>query len=242
MKEKPDRKVIITVSVTTIIVLVLAWLVVFFLGGKVREYFENYQKEKLNSFVLEENRNKILKLERELPNLEEEKDRLNSMLVKKDMAVPFLRALEKVASDTNCQIAIEPADISKIKFEKKSSSSSKKQDEDETNADTANGEDQAKASEAKSKKQDDLASLKDYPAFSVVITGHFSSIVDFMTKFENIPYFVHPLVIDIFSDEKKNTAAANARTLSAGTPNSSENENWDEKNIKMDMTFVVYGE
>src|SRR4030043_525007 len=99
MQEIPNKKIIISLSATTFVVLMLAWLVIFLLGGKVKGDFENYQKEKLISFVLEEKRDKILQLKRELPNLEEERNILDSMLIKKDEAVPFLRALEKVASD-----------------------------------------------------------------------------------------------------------------------------------------------
>ncbi|MDD5489895.1 MAG: hypothetical protein PHP25_04430, partial [Candidatus Moranbacteria bacterium] len=99
MPKKPDKKIILFFFATALVVAVLVWLVIFFLGDKVRQSFENYQKEKLNSFVLEEKRNKILKLEKELPDLEEEKNNLNAMLVKKDAALPFLRTLEKVAGD-----------------------------------------------------------------------------------------------------------------------------------------------
>lgn len=238
MQGRRDKKIIIAVSATTFVVLILAWLVIFLLGNKMKESFENYQKEKLNSFVLKEKRDKILKLKRELPDLEEERNSLDSMLIKKDASLPFLRALEKVAGDASCLIKIEPADISKIKFEKKVSSAPKKQDEDELDA--AKKQDQKPAPEEKSKKEDDLAPLKDYPAFSVEVTGRFSSVVDFFEKFENMPYFVQPLIIDISLEGKKSAAAGSAGVLSTGAPASSENENPDEKNIKMTMTFVIY--
>lgn len=239
MRGKMDKKIIIAVSATIFVVLALAWLVVFLLGNKMKASFENYQKEKLNSFVLEEKRNKILKLEKELPDLEEEKNSLNSMLVKKDAALPFLKTLEKIAGDASCQIKIDPADISKIKFEKNVSSAPKNQSADEL--DTTQKQEQAKTSEEKNKKEDDLASLKDYPAFSIEVSGQFSAVVDFFEKFENMPYFVRPLIIDISPEEKKSAAAGSGGALSAGTPASSGDENQDEKNVKMTMTFVVYG-
>ena len=240
MQGIPNKKIIISLSATTFVVLMLAWLVIFLLGGKVKGDFENYQKEKLNSFVLEEKRDKILQLKRELPNLEEERNILDSMLIKKDEAVPFLRALEKVASDTSCQIKIEPADISKIKFEKKVSSVPKKQDEDELDA--TKKQNQGNAPEEKNKKEDDLAPLKNYPAFSVEVSGRFSATVDFLEKLENMKYFIQPLIVDISSEEKKSAAAGSTGALPAGTPAPSGNENPDEKNIKMIMTFVVYGD
>lgn len=225
---------------TTLIALALSWLVIFLLGSKTKDSFEKYQKEKLNSFVLEEKRNKILKLKRELPDLEDEKNSLDSMFVKKDMAVPFLRALEKIAGDTFCRITTEPADLNKIKFEKKSSAASKKEEEDDSDEDKE--QDQAKNSEEKNKKEDELAPLKVFPAFSVEVSGHFASVVDFFEKVENMSYFVHPLIVDISLDEKKNAMAINTGAASAGTPASPEGENWDEKNIRMKMTFVVYAQ
>lgn len=234
-----NKKIIVAFSVTIFIVLASTWLVIFLLGSKMKDSFENYQKEKLNSFVLEEKRNKILELEGKLPDLKETRDSLDSMLIKKDVALPFLRAIENVASDASCQIKIEPADISKIKFENKVSSATKNQDEDVS--DTAKKQDQEKAPEEKNKKEDDLAALKNYPAFSIEVTGRFSSMVDFFEKLENMPYFIRPLTVDISLAEKKSAVAGGAGTLPAGTISSSENENPDEKDIKMTMTFVVYG-
>lgn len=217
--------------------MISAWLIIFFLGNKVKISFENYQKEKLNSFVIEEKRNKLLTLKRELPDLEVQKDNLDSMFVNKDEVVSFLRSLEKVAGDASCRIKIETANISKIKFEKKVSSAPKKEDDDEI--ETTKKQDQTKISNEKNKKEDDLASLKDYPAFSVEITGHFSSIVDFFEKFENMPYFIQPLIIDISSGGQKSTIA-DAGILPARVSNSSEDENPNEKDVKVIITFVVF--
>ncbi|OGI26979.1 MAG: hypothetical protein A2359_04460 [Candidatus Moranbacteria bacterium RIFOXYB1_FULL_43_19] len=240
MQPKSDKKIIVAVLVTIFVVLILSWLVIFLLGSKTRDSFENFQKEKLNSFVLEEKRNKILKLKREFSDLEDERNSLDSMLIKKDMAVPFLRALEKVAGDTSCQIKIEPADINKIRFEKKVSSPAQKKEEDDSAS--ADEKDEAKDSEAKNKKVDDLAPLRSFPTFSVEVTGRFSPMVDFFEKIENMSYFVHPLVIDISADDKKNTAAANAGALPTGIPALTGDENLEGKILKMTMTFVVYGE
>jgi hypothetical protein len=90
MPGNPNKKIIIAVFAATLIVLASGWLVIFFLGNKMKASFEKYQKEKLNSFVLEEKRNKILKLERDLPDLEKEKNSLEEMLAKKDASLPFL--------------------------------------------------------------------------------------------------------------------------------------------------------
>lgn len=239
MPRRPDKKIIIAISVTTFVVLVSAWLVIFLLGNKVRRSFESYQKEKLNSFVLEEKRNKILKLKRELPDLEMRKSSLDSMLIKKDEAVPFLRILEKIAGEASCSIKIEPTDISKIKFEKTAPSTQKNQDEDELDA--LKKENKEQASGEKNKKEDELASLKNYPAFSIEATGHFSSIIDFFDKLENIPFFVRPLIIDVNNDKKSNTGTVGQGALATGTSTPSEPQERDEKDIKMTITFVVYG-
>jgi hypothetical protein len=231
MPGKPNKKIIAAVFAATLVVLASGWLVIFFLGNKMKASFEKYQKEKLNSFVLEEKRNKILKLERDLPDLEKEKNSLEEMLAKKDASLPFLRILEKVAGDSACLIKIEPAEISKIKFEKKVSGAPKKENDDE--ADAAKKQDQGQIPAEKNKKEDDLAPLKDYPAFSVEVSGHFSSVVDFFEKLENMPYFVRPLIVDISLEEEKGAPA--------GTPVFLENEIPDGKNVKMKIVFVVYG-
>lgn len=237
MQGKFNQKIIICSLATAMVVLSLAWLVIFFLGGKVKQSFENYQKEKLNSFVLEEKKNKILKLEREYPDLDKEKNNLGSMLVKKDEYLPFLVTLEKIARDTSCSIKIEPVDIKKIKFERKTNESKNQNTDDLEGIKNKN---QPTASPEENKKEDDLASLKNYPAFSIEVVGHFSDLIDFFEKFENMPYFVQPLIIDIYSGEKKITAGGALGSSSANTTSPSENENPGEKNIGMTMTFVVY--
>jgi hypothetical protein len=78
-----------------------------------------------------------------------------------------------------------------------------------------------------------LSAFKDYPAFSVEVSGHFSSVVDFFEKLENMPYFVRPLIVDISLEEEKGAPA--------GTPVFLENEIPDGKNVKMKIVFVVYG-
>jgi len=240
MREDPNKKIIIAVFATILVVSALFWAVIFQLGGKVKASFENYQKEKLNSLVLEEKRDKVLKLKRELPDLEKKKNSLNAMLMKKDAAVPFLRSLEKIAGEASCQIKIEPADINKIKFTKKAASAAPKKEDDEL--DTDKNKDETKLDGEKEKKEDSLAPLKSYPAFSIEVAGRFSGMVDFFQKLENMPYFVQPLVVDISSEVKKTAAAGSVGTLSAGTAAVSEVENQEEKNIKMTMTFVVYGD
>lgn len=236
MLNKIGKKIAIAVSATLFVVLFSAWLVFFFLENRVKIAFENHQKEKLNSYVLEEKRNKLLKLKRDFPDLEREKNDLNSMLIKKDEAVPLLRILEKIASDTSCSIKIEPVDITKVKFEKVTKTTTKVQEDDDL-GDTKN-----KQKSAEEKKADELAPLKNLPAFSIEATGHFASLVDFLEKFENIPYFARPLIIDISSGKKNETGTSGEGVLSAGSQTPASDQLVDEKNIKMNMTFVVYGE
>ena len=226
-----NKRIFIALLVTISIVLVLIWATIFFLGNKVKESFEKYQKEKLNSLVLEEKRNKILKLGRDLPDLEKDKESLEAMLLKKDMAVPLLRTLEKIAADTSCSIEIQPADISKIKFASASKQASKSEDDAET--EEVKGKKIEATAQVRKKEADELESLKKHPAFSIEVVGHFSALVDFFEKFENVSYFLRPLIID-FSVVGKSSASPSSM------PASPESENQEEKNVKMTMTFIVY--
>ena len=127
------------------------------------------------------------------------------MLIKKDMAVPFLRALEKIASDASCRITIEPADINKIKFEKKSSSASKNQDEDVFGQEK--NKIKKKLLKKKIKKRTIWPRLRIFLLFQLKSPAVFPPMVDFFEKLENMPYFIHPLTVDISLAEKKSAVA-----------------------------------
>ncbi len=238
---KINRKIFIFLIATIFVVLILCWGVVFLLGGKVKESFENYQKEKLNSFVLEEKRNKISKLKRDLPDLEREKTDLEKMLIKKDEALPLLRMLEKIAADTSCVLKIETADVSKIKFTNTKKQPSKS--EENVDSEKTESKDEEATAKPKKKEPDELADLKNFPAFSIEATGHFSSLVDFLGKFENVPYFLRPLIVD-FSPAGKSGSGANRGGNSSGAFGStgSESASPEEKNVTMRITFVVYAQ
>jgi Tfp pilus assembly protein PilO len=242
MKFPKDKRIYFTAVLTGIVVLLFLWLAFFWQGKKVREKAEAYQKEKLNVLVLEEKKKRLSQLRKEVDNLEGWKDKLNAMFVKKDEAVPLIKRLEKAAENTSCAISIEPADLSKIKFEKinkkSASASSGAKDEDE---DGVKNKSEAVANDPKKQPQDELAELKKYPAFSVSASGSFSSVVDFLEKVENLPYFIRPLVIDVSSENKKGAApTTGAGSLDAGGEKNAPEEGG--KNVKMSLIIVVYGE
>lgn len=162
---------------------------------------EDYQKEKLNSFVIQEKKDRLVKLGSEIADIQKNTDELKAMFLGKDAALPLLKSLEAAAEQSSCEISIEPADISKIKFA--TASPSQKNETDTTNDDLTTQKSQTASNAKPAQKPDELAPLKNYPAFSLTITGSYSSTVDFLNSMENLPYFVRPLKIDVIPGGKK---------------------------------------
>src|SRR4030043_495584 len=125
--------------------------------------------------------------------------------------------LEKIAGDTSCSIKIEPADISKVKFEKVTQTK-KVQEEDDLESI------KNKQQTPEEKKADELAPLKNLPTFSIEVTGHFASLVDFLEKLENIPYFVRPLIVDISSGKKNEAGTSGGGVLATGSHTPASNQ------------------
>lgn len=246
-----DKKILGITSAACVVILLLAWIVFFRQAKDIRRVSENYQKEKLNSFVLQEKRNKLSQLKKEISNLEEKNSELHAIYIKKEEVLPFLKILESIAADTNCTIAVNPVDISKIKFEKAKKTEKpapekveeKEAQEDEQEEDKTAGEKQSQPAE----KKDDLAELKKHPAFTIDAIGSFPAIVAFLNKMENIPYFARVLILNAAAydaKEKKQVGGGSLATAGAGQAVSEQPVSpvIGEKNVKMTLTVVIYAQ
>jgi len=233
-----DKKMIIIGLALVFLILGLAWLILFWQSQKIRELSENYQKEKLNSFVLQEKRDRLAQLKKEIVNLEEGKSSLSAMFIKKDQALPLLEALERVAVTSYCQIVVDPADISKIKFQQ-TAPAPKNTSDDETAAKPNN---QTNDQSAKPKAPDEIAQLKNFPAFTLTVTGSYSGLVDFLSQMENLPYFIRPLTFDVIPVVKNQSQPQSVVAQPAGDTGSGPlPENPEEKTVKATINIVIYG-
>ncbi len=230
-----DKRITGAIAGTAVLVLVLIWAVFFWQMRNIRMISEDYQKEKLNSLVLKEKENKLSQLKKEIANIEEQNRKFDALFLKKDEALPFLRELEKAASTANCTVKVSPADISKIKFEK-AKTPPKPADDDLTDDGTKSGGQPAPP------KKDELAELKDYPAFTVEAVGTFSATTNFLIKTENLPYLVRILTLDAVPAGAKEKAAATSGALAAGAVQTPEAQSAGEKNVRLNFVAVVYGE
>lgn len=196
----------------------------------------------MNALVLRQKMEELSKLRNEITDLEGEKKKFESFFLKENEAVPLLRLLEKIAAEAGCVIKINPVDINKIKFEKaaKSGKSEKSQDDEEDiKKQKSQGEDQKK--ETETEKKDDLASVKKYPAFLVEAEGAYGSLVIFLRKMENLPYFIRVLVLDIAPGGETSQVTPGSDILRADSRQESGSQPSGGRNIKMSITFVVYG-
>lgn len=235
MTSSRDKKIFITISISTTVILAFLWFVFFFQGGRIKKSAEAYQKEKLNYYVLQEKKNKLLQLKKDMSDLEIQKERLETAFVKKDELVPIIRLLEKAAEDSSCAISIEPADLNKLKFEQTKKTQKKEVEAEEE--DSAKKKDQAEES-----KKDELAALKNYPVFNISVSGSFPSLIDFLEKMENLPYFIRPLIIDAKEEDKKNNPSLSAAGASSAGGKKEETPPEDIKRVEMNITIVIYGE
>jgi hypothetical protein len=237
-KKAEKSNIILTIALSVIIISALTWFNFFYQVGKVSKMSEDVQKEKLDSYVQQEKSDKIFKLKKDLIDVEGRKKEMDAMLPDKDNVVPILRSLETIAAETSNSITISAADLSKIKIgqAKKTSVSAETDDATKKNAEDKTGSTKDKAN------QDDLAKLKDYPAFNMEVIGTFPAVTDFISKMENLPYFIRVLTLDLVPYEKP------VQHSPAGGVSSSENlatagSNGDElgnKGVKLSLLVVIY--
>lgn len=235
MRRPTNKKIIYWVLAVSFIVLFLFWFVFFFQIPRVRELSELNEKEKLNTLVLRRKMEELSKLKNEISDLESEKKKFEALFIRENEAVPLLRLLEKIAAETNCVIRINPLDISKIKFEKAAKSEKSQDAEEEIKKPKPQEVNQVK------EQQDDLAPLKKYPAFSVETEGTYGSAVSFLKKMENLPYFIRVLILDIAPMEKASQLSSGSGVLQTSSQQKGGDQPSGDKNVKMSITFVVYG-
>lgn len=236
MRLPTNKKIIYWVLAVSFIVLFFFWFVFFLQISRVRELSELNEKEKLNTLVLRKKMEELSKLKNEISDLGDEKKKFEALFIKENEAVPLLRLLEKIAAETNCVIKISPFDISKIKFEKAVKSENIQDGEEEIKKPKPQEVDQAK------EQKDDLAPLKKYPAFSVEAEGAYGSTVSFLKKMENLPYFIRVLILDIAPMEKASqSSSSGSGVLQTSSQQKGGDQPSGDKNVKMSITFVVYG-
>jgi len=122
--------------------------------------------------------------------------------------------------DTGNQIEIDVYDLKKLKAKNKR---------------TVSGSKNAKKNDEAKKEDKNNQELKDKLGFSLELKGTFRSLIDFLNKVENFPYFikVHSLDINLLSELQR----ISRKTDDAGGENG---EAELAKKIKSTIIIVVY--
>jgi len=235
MLKKMDKKICLLVAVAALLAGVLIWLAIFWQLGKISEMSDNIQKEHLDSLVRDERSQKIFEMGKELGDVENSQKEMSALFVDKENAVPFLKTLETVAAATGSLIKIDVADLTKMK-----SQTAKKpvvQESDAQSAKDVQKEDQTqKTASSQSGKQD----FSNQLGFSVELTGKYASLVDFLTKLENLPYFVRVYNFQISPIVKNQTSQAAGSGAAPASGDQPAGSDAGSKNIKTILTIGVY--
>jgi len=233
------KKVMFTIALSVAIIVGLAWFTLIFQKKLIIEMSETVQKEKLDAFVHQEKKDKILKLKKELDDIEIQKKEMEAMLPKKDGVVPVLQSLEKIAFETSSTIKIDAVDISKLKIGQAKKPVKKQEDEEIAKKESATSSQDDEKEEKPS--QDDLAKIRKFPAFNLTITGNYSSLIDFMDKMDSLPYFIRVLIIDLaYYDKDKNQMSSGGTVFAPSLPSTDQSEENKEKGVKMTLLIVIY--
>lgn len=205
----------------------LSWLAFFWQFGKIKTTSDMIQEQQLSSQVDQERRQKILELGKELVDIENNTNEMKNMLVDKNNAVPFLEALENISSSTGNSIVISVVDLSKAVAQntKKPVAS-----EDDSDADSNSKTSPAKKATAKSAKPDYSNQL----GFSLSINGTFPSLINFLNKIENIPYFIQVYDFKIAPISKNQSAKTE------NSDSSQDDQNKLENSLNTMITIGVY--
>lgn len=238
--KREKKQIAITVASLVLAVGLLGWFSFFYQIREIRKQSENIQREKLESLVWQEKRDKMLQLKSELSEIEAKKTEMEKMYVSQDNAVPLFQALEMAATLSGTEIRIESVDLSKIKLQKPTAAVSKtKESDDEELADKKDAKNQTSQNKSQ-EKEDDLAKLKKMLGLSVEVTGDYQSLVSFLQKMEGLPYFVQIVVLDISPTAKKGANTTATGTLSANQPNAGQLSENQDNNLKMALTVAIY--
>ena len=186
MIKKLDKKICLIVAAVILLAAGLIWLAFCWQFDKVKEISENIQKEQLDSLVKQERSQKVLELGKELSGIETRGKELKDMLVDKESAVPFLKPLEDISTGTGNSVKISVADLTKI------ASQLSKKPVVQASSDAESAKDIQKESQAQkaAKTKEKAPDFSTQLGFSVELSGGYGNFLDFLTKLENLPYFV----------------------------------------------------
>ncbi|MCX6762257.1 MAG: hypothetical protein NT093_00560 [Candidatus Moranbacteria bacterium] len=230
MKNRFDKKICFIIAAVVFLAIGLIWLAFFWQFGKIKELSDNIQKEQLDSLVKQERSQKILELGKELEGIETREKEMKEMLFDKENAVPFLKLLEATAAGTGNSIKISVTDLSKIK-----SQTAKKPTVAESDAESTKDLQAESQAQKAAKPKDKAPDFSNQLGFSAELSGGYGSFLDFLTKLENLPYFVRVYSFQINPVVKSQTTRAAG--VSADQPNA---ENVEDRNIKSTIIIGVY--
>jgi hypothetical protein len=230
MKNTFDKKIFLIAAVAIFLAAGLIWLAFFWQFGKIKELSDDIQKEQLDYLVKQERSQKILELGKELEGIETREKEMKAMLVDKENAVPFLKLLEDIAIGTGNSIKISVADLAKI-----SALASKKPVVQASDAESTKDLQKESQSQKTAKPKDKALDFSNQLGFSIELAGEYGSFVDFLTKLENLPYFVRVYSFQVVPIVK--SQAAQAADTSADQLNA---VNADNQNTKSTIIIGVY--
>lgn len=227
MEKTFNKKIIIVFSAAALVSGALVWLAVFRQLGDIKKSSDDIQKEQLDFMVRQQRSQKIFELGKELGDVKKDQEEMKAMFVGKEDAVPFLKILENIAAETGNTIKISVTDLSKIKL-RTAKKPVVQEPEAESAKDLQKEEQVPKNIQPQSVKPD----FSNQLGFSVEITGNFRSLVDFLTKLENIPYFAR-----VYSFQSALTAKSQAVQSAQGGAAQPVPES---KEIKTTLVISVY--
>ncbi len=225
-----DKKICLSVAIVVLLASGLIYLAFFWQLKKIEELSDDIQKIQLDSQVQKERKEKIVALGKELGNVDEKEKKMESFFVDKDNAVPFLKLLESSAFSTGNNIVISVTDLSKLKLSSSKTTTATSSDDESVN-DVKKESAAQKTKKAATKKTD----ISNQLGFSVKLEGRFGSLVDFLTKLENMPYFVQVYKFDVKPGLSKKPVPRSPDQVDQ----SSENGDTD-KDITTDLIIGVY--
>jgi Tfp pilus assembly protein PilO len=231
MIKKLDKKICLIVAAVVLLVAGLIWLAFFWQFEKIKELSENIQKEQLDSLVKQERSQKVLELGKELSGIKTRGEELKAILVDKENAVPFLKLLEDIAVGTGNSVKISVADLTKI------SSQLSKKPAVQVSSDAESAKDIQKESQAQkaAKAKEKAPDFSNQLGFSVELSGGYGNFLDFLTRLENLPYFVQVYSFQVdpaVKGQAPQTASASADQANPG--------NVGNQGIKSTIIIGVY--
>lgn len=231
MKSSFNRKIALAVAVILAITGGLIWAAFFWQFGRLKIISENIQKEQLDSQVRAERNQKVIALGKELGDVESRSQEMRAMLVDKENAVPFLKFLEDIANQTGNAVKISVVDLAKMKTAQKKPAVVQ-ETEPESKKDLQKDEQAQKSAPAKEQKPD----FSNQLGFSVELTGEYRSILDFFTKFENMPYFAKVFSFKLSPAAKTQSVSAAGSGAEGDKPAALE----ESRKITANIVITVY--